>query len=273
MTDANSAARTPATSRLDEEFVAEEPTRIDGMDAYGPEHLTVLGLFAVLIPLIVAWTRRWGHTPAGARAIRGAGWLLLALAVAWQVADLLPSRFDATVALPFHLSDWLRFITAYALITRARWAMDVCFYWGLTLNVMAVLTPDLHLVNHPVVDFAQYWTFHAANLIAPFVFVAGLGHRPTWRGFARTSVLTVVWALTGLAVNALTGANYGFLAHKPVGASALDLMGPWPVYLFVAAAVLFAVFAVMTWPFERWEEPFERQFARERRTHGGRVAH
>ena len=42
--------------------------------------------------------------------------------------------------------------------------------------------------------------------------------------------------------------HYGFLNGKPATTSLLDLMGPWPVYVLAGAALVLAVWALMTWP-------------------------
>jgi hypothetical integral membrane protein (TIGR02206 family) len=60
-----------------------------------------------------------------------------------------------------------------------------------------------------------------------------------------------VWAAVTFTFDRIAGANYGFLNHKPATASLLDLLGPWPAYIFIAATLVFIVWALMTWPWER----------------------
>ena len=41
-----------------------------------------------------------------------------------------------------------------------------------------------------------------------------------------------------MLVNVATGSNYGYLNGTPPGPSLLDVMGPWPRYLFVGAGLV-----------------------------------
>src|SRR5690625_6824886 len=79
--------------------------------------------------------------------------------------------------------------------------------------------------------------------------VWGLGHRPTWRDYAMAFAATLGWAALAFLVNLLVGTNYAYLNRAPAGPSLLDVMGPWPVYLLVEAAVIAAVWeqVYMTW--------------------------
>jgi len=52
-----------------------------------------------------------------------------------------------------------------------------------------------------------------------------------------------------MLVNVATGSNYGYLNGTPPGPSLLDVMGPWPRYLFVGAGLLVGGWAAaLTWP-------------------------
>ena len=217
------------------------------MDAYGAEHLVMLALIAMVCVLAVRWARR---APAAQvdRALRITGWLLLVNAVFWTLWGLMPWAWNLEESLPLHFSDALRFVLPIALITQAHWAIVIAYFWGLTLNMMSVLTPDLNYFVSVPLEFAQYWVAHGAGVVVPVVLVWGLGYRPTWRGYGLALGATLGWALIAVTGNALTGANYGYLNRAPAGPSILDLLGPWPQYLLVEAALIAVAWSLMTLP-------------------------
>ncbi|MDO5627217.1 MAG: TIGR02206 family membrane protein [Mobilicoccus sp.] len=218
---------------------------IGRMEPYGLTHALVL-LTTAVAAAAFTWAARTRH---GERILAALGWILLLSSLGWLIWWWMPERFDLRHSLPFHISDWLRVISAVALITRAGWAVVLSFYWGLTLNLQAFLTPALVYFENPPLEFGMFWFSHGVALVAPIAIVWGLGYRPTWRGFAAGFGLTLVWLAITLTVNAALGANYGFVSEPPDVASAIDLLGPWPWYLVSLAAILFVAWALMTWPF------------------------
>lgn len=218
---------------------------IGAMPAYGTAHLWMLALTAAATVAVVPVCRRLRHEY---RVTRAAGWALLVLTVAWTGFWLLPGNFNVNESLPFHFSDALRFITAIALITRAGWAVMVSYCWGLTLNSQSILTPDLNYFAFPALEFTGYWALHIINWLVPVALVWGLGYRPTWRGYRTVLVVTAAWLGLAHVVNLIAGSNYGYTTHTPAGGSALDLLGPWPVYILVGGVILATAWALLTWP-------------------------
>jgi hypothetical integral membrane protein (TIGR02206 family) len=218
------------------------------MQPYGPDHFLVLGVTAALIVAAPLAVHRARDTRRTERLIALAGWALLVLTLLWLGWGLLPAHWNIGESLPLHFSDALRITTAIALITRSGWAVAVSYFWGLTLNLQTLITPNLNYYDAPVLEFAMYWLLHVAALLAPIVLVWGLGYRPTWSGYGATLALTISWAALALAANAVTGANYGYLSRAPEGPSILDVLGPWPVYLLWEAVLVAVVWACMTLP-------------------------
>lgn len=216
------------------------------MPMYGVEHLLALAAIAVFTVVAIIWARKSKNPDP---VLKTAGWAYLLLGLGWVVWDFLPQNFTLEQSIPIHLSDVLKIITAIALITRAHWAVAITYYWGLTLNIQSLLTPDLNYIVAPKTEFVSYWLFHGLALAVPLVLIIGLGFRPTWRSLAIGFGGLLAWAGAASVVNALTDANYGYLAHAPAGPSLLDLMGGWPLYLVVAGVVILAVWSLMTLPF------------------------
>lgn len=216
---------------------------------YGVAHLAALAAIVVAALVLVPWARRHREDPRTGPVLTGAGLVLLLVTLAWTAWGLLPAHWDVEQSLPLQLSDVLRYVTALALLTRRRALIAICFFWGLTLNLQSVLTPDLNYVQVVWLEYLMYWLLHGAVLIVPIVFAAALGYRPSWRDTATAYGALLAWALLALGVNLLVDANYGYLVHAPAGPSLLDVMGPWPTYLVVEALVIAAVWAGMTLQF------------------------
>ena len=217
------------------------------MPAYGAAHVSMLVLLVVAAVVLVRWARR--GEPAHVEAVlRTAGWVLLANSVFWTLWGVMPWAWNIDESLPLHYSDALRFLLPIALITRAPWAIVVSWFWGLTLNMQSVLTPDVNYFVWIPLEFVEYWIAHLSGVLGPVVLVWGLRFHPTWRGYGVAYGATALWAAIAVTGNALTGANYGYLNRAPDGPSILDLLGPWPQYLLVEAVLIAAVWALMTLP-------------------------
>lgn len=217
-------------------------------------HLGLLAATAVLSVLVVWGVRRLRATSA---AISISGWVLLVSSLIYMGWMLLPGNFHIEESLPLHYSDALRLIAAVALIRRSRWAIAITYYWGLTLNLQALLTPHPNMLIGPSVGFVLYWWLHILVFLAPLTLIWGLGNRVGWRDFAVAYGAALGWAGFAMTANAALDTNYGFLNRLPDGASLLDFLGPWPLYVLWLALLVAAVWALMTWPWTR-RRPAER---------------
>lgn len=137
-----------------------------------------------------------------------------------------------------------------ALWTRRRWAVALNYFWGLTLSIQGIITPDLASV-FPEPRSVMYWGMHLLIVWSAIFLTFGLRIGPTWREYRIAVVTTALWMVGVFAFNLVADTNYGYVNGKPTRASALDLLGPWPLYLLAEVAIVATAWALMTWPWVR----------------------
>ncbi|MDT5044425.1 MAG: hypothetical protein QOG75_278 [Mycobacterium sp.] len=221
--------------------------------AYGPSHLVVLGLFAIGAALLV-WIGRRQTESQGRLLGRILAVLMLAAFIVALVYKLVRPAIDTSV--PLQLCDVAELTAVYALWSQRHWAFVLTYYWGLVLSSQALITPDVGTPEEGAPDFPHHLfdTFFALHVLvvwAAIYLTWGRGMRPRWRDYRFAVIATLAWAAVTFTFNVIAGTNYGYLNRKPPTASLLDVLGPWPVYLFVEITLVAIVWALMTWPWER----------------------
>ena len=110
--------------------------------------------------------------------------------------------------------------------------------------MQAVLSPDL-ADTYPDALFLTYFVTHTGAVVAACVLVFGLRLLPRAGAVRRVYALTAAFASLAAIGCLATGGNYMFLRRKPSAGSALDPLGPWPVYILGAAALGLAMLLVL----------------------------
>ena len=215
---------------------------------YGPSYWGALGVFVVVAALLV-WSGRRQSERQARRLCRVMGAATAVVYAAILVHNLIPP--DIVYSVPLQLTDLATVVTAYTLWTQRHWAYTLTYYWGLVLSVQALISPVLRGPDFPHYQFLAFYAIHLVVVWTAIYLTWGRGMRPDWRSFWFAVVVTMVWVAVTVTFNAIAGTNYGFLNAKPGTASLLDLFGPWPVYVGVGAALVFGVWALLTWPWTR----------------------
>jgi hypothetical integral membrane protein (TIGR02206 family) len=213
------------------------------VEHWSAEHLAALTVTVVVAALLVG-AARWRPELAVGTG-RGLALIILAGFVCEQVTYAVRSEWTAKYNLPLQLTDAVTLVSVAALWRPERALLvELVYFWALTASLQAVLTPDLEQ-SFPDVLFFAYFATHSGAIAAACLLVFGEGRTPrpgaVWRVYAITAGFAAVAAVGTL----LTGGNYMFLRRKPVQGSLLDFMGPWPVYIVVAAAFGLAMFAAL----------------------------
>ena len=149
--------------------------------------------------------------------------------------------------LPLHLTDVVTIVSVVALWTRRVRLVELTYFWALTASLQALLTPNLTERTAPIFVLTFFVT-HGGAIVAAILLVFGLRIVPPAGAVRRVFGATLVVAAAAAIGNLITGGNYMFLREKPSTASLLDVMGPWPVYIAVAAVLALALFALLDLP-------------------------
>lgn len=215
---------------------------------FGPAHLLALACVAVIFLLIVGLRRSF--SPRARSVTRWALVVLIYLCESsWHVWKLANQDWNMNAMLPL----WLCSITAWTmpllLVLRSRRYYEWVYFMGLIGASQALLTPDLTIYGFPHFRFVEFITLHGALIVAIVYMTVVEGFRPTWRSLPRVFAITnLYWLFCGL-VNPLVGGNYLYTRGKLPTPSLLDLLGPYPWYLFSMEVLGIALCVLLYLPF------------------------
>jgi hypothetical integral membrane protein (TIGR02206 family) len=219
----------------------------------GSPHLVALLLLAVLAVGLIWIGRRLRGSQAQVWLSRGFALAILLVQGAMQIETMLPQNWTIEYSLPLQLCDLAWMIAVVALWTRRRGAATVLYYWGLTLTSQALITPHLDF-DFPSFEFIMFFYGHGAVVLAAIYLVWGVGLQPGWNDFRRALAAMLVWGISVFTFNILAGTNYGYLNRKPPVPSALDFLGPHPIYLISELLLATGIWSLMTWAWTRRNE-------------------
>lgn len=172
----------------------------------------------------------------------------------------LAGRLVRETALPLYLCDVVSLVLAVALITRRRRWVEVGYLWGIGGTVQGLITPTLYFDwNTP--EYYAFFLQHGGVPVAALTLVFGARLVPQPGTFRRVVFWSWVYMGSVMLLNAMLGANYGFLNGKPQVSTMFDYMGPYPWYLITLQAVAFTLYGLLLLPFHKrrtGEMPFAR---------------
>jgi hypothetical integral membrane protein (TIGR02206 family) len=220
---------------------------------FGAAHLGALASVALLALLLVALVR---VRPASGLPVRLA---LVGIVVPWssEFRGVREGWLGWTAFLPLELCDAALVLAAVTLVVPRRATAEVVYFWAVSGTLLAMLTPELAW-GFPRWEFVVFFGLHGLVLVSALVLVFGLGFRPLPGAPFRVWGITAAWAAAVGLVDLAFGANYMYLRRKPLAATPLDWMGPWPVYILVGALVALGLFLLLGLPFRRGREAARR---------------
>ncbi len=224
-------------------------------EAFGWSHGAVVVLLVVVVEALVIVGRRYRGTSIERRLSRALALMFAAFLVPVEGYYLLPWQWGIKYSLPLQLCDLAAVAAVWALWSYSPAAFALTYFWGLTLTSQAFVSPELTGPDFPSLQFISFFGIHSLVVCAACYLTWGVGLRPDWRSYQVAVLVTIGWGLVMFAFNRVEGTNYGFLNSKPLAASLLDVLGPWPWYLPAELVIGAVAWALITWPWVRRRTP------------------
>jgi hypothetical integral membrane protein (TIGR02206 family) len=216
---------------------------METFEAFGSWHKAALGATVALAGLLAGFARVAGG--------RGRARLRVALAaamVAGSLAEVLVGLAGRLASFrdlaPLQLCDLALLLGAASLVTLRPRLLEPFVCFALTGTILALLSPELP-GRVTTFRFASYFVLHGLTVVAALVAVVGLRLRPAPGTWWRALVGLNAYAACISVINVVAGTNYLYLRAKPVTASPLDWMGPWPFYLVTLELVCAGLFVAV----------------------------
>jgi hypothetical integral membrane protein (TIGR02206 family) len=229
---------------------------------FSVSHQSVIVIVCAVLIGLYRFRRQLGSYLGRKTEIITAFFLLLIEAIyhAWMITT---DSWKVSHAIPLELCSISLFLAVFLLLTQKKIMYDILLFTGLLGASQALLTPYLNF-GFPHFRFFHFFAVHAFLMIVPLYFTWVKGYKPTIYSVGKTMLFLNLLIPLVLGVNNWTGGNYLYLSHKPASASLLDVLGPYPWYIFSLEG-LALVLSLFIWLLLREKEigqPMEKPFQR-----------
>ena len=154
--------------------------------------------------------------------------------VLWVAVRIALGDFDKTTDLPLDVCNLAALLMPFLMWKPSKRVHEILYFLVLVGTLQATLTP--HLFNgFPNFTFFKYWIVHGGLIVYVVFITASFKFFPDRRSLLKAFVWLQGYAAAVFMANVLLGSNYFYVMRKPPTASLLDVLGPWPWYIFWCA--------------------------------------
>jgi len=162
---------------------------------------------------------------------------------------LLQNPYNWKEILPIHMCDLSEIFLAAFLLGGPKILYKCAFFWGLAGASMAIITPDIPVID---LDYAFFMIGHGMIVIGVIYATISLGNRPYAKDILTVSLITAFVLLPIVyLINLILGepANYWYLIAKPAGASLMDAFPEPPYHLLITTPLAIVTFYLIYIPY------------------------
>lgn len=208
-------------------------------------HLVTLSMMFILLVSIYIFRRNL--RPHRRIIYVSVALMLLLSRISLDFWYVLTGSWDLRSSLPLELCSIASLLSAFMLLTRNKFLVEVLYFIAISGSLQALVTPELHF-GFPQYRFLQFFLDHFLLLLSPLLVI--------WLDKLKLKPFSIIKAwlfLNGLAIvvfilNYSFKANYMFLMNKPSTPSLLDYLGEHPFYLLSLEVIALILFIILYLP-------------------------
>lgn len=149
--------------------------------------------------------------------------------------------------LPLHLCNIVLILAIFMMFFQSKIFFQPVYFWSLGA-LFALITPE---IPYDLKNFASI-SFFITHFFILFSTIFGLIHfkfRVSKSGLIGSFLLLNLLAFILFFVNKKLGTNYLFVNSPPSAKTLVDLLGPWPYYIFSVEGIYIALSFILYLPF------------------------
>ena len=158
---------------------------------------------------------------------------------------------DPLLVMPIHICHLAALFLGIFLISRIHFFFEIAYFWGLTGNVLAIITPDL-ILSYPDPQFITYYFGHGLLLMSIFFTCFCIHTKLRWISIIRVFVLTLlilpfIYLFNSFLIQFNSEVNYWYIMQTPQAETILSLYPQSPFhipYLIFTALILFVMILI-----------------------------
>ncbi|MDC0480139.1 TIGR02206 family membrane protein [Candidatus Marinimicrobia bacterium] len=164
------------------------------------------------------------------------GFMVMSNYIIWVILEGVAGTFDMKLHLPFHLCRFANLAIPIVMIYKKNRLFQILYFWGMSGMIQGALTPD---VTHgfPHFHFFRFFIGHNGMVLTLIYAIVVYELKPTLKGLWESFLGLNLFLVLAAIINFGLGSNYFWICEKPLTASLLDYLGPWPWYILVGEFV------------------------------------
>lgn len=143
--------------------------------------------------------------------------------------------------LPLDLCAISLYLMWVLMISNKKWIFKLVYFYSIGALV-SLFIPDMAGFGPDHFRYYHYFYVHGYIIWGSIYYVAVRGYKIRFKDFLVSSAILVIIAAFVMGIDFLTNTNYMFLHHKPEISTPLDLLGPWPEYIYGLLCITVVLF-------------------------------